>query len=157
MRKNKCFFCFLGSHIGSIECVLEHRTTAAAVDSNVLCNFLNKYPHQRDHLHVLTSFGPLPTYPIVFNSKLPGKTSLIIQTILRQWKPIWNSLHNRRKRCDWSGKIWYIMNACKMFSDPSKSVLQKVQMLKNACECGCKSFNCVVFERRTKNMGNSFA
>ena len=86
--KNKCFFCFLGSHIGSIECVLEHRTTAAAVDSNVLCNFLNKYPHQRDHLHVLTSFGPLPTYPIVFNSKLPGKRALIIQTALVQWQLI---------------------------------------------------------------------
>ena len=30
-------------------------------------------------------------------------------------------------------------DACEMFYDPSKSVLQMVQMLKNACECRCES------------------
>ena len=44
--------------------------------------------------------------------------------------------------------ILYIMNACKMFFDPSKSVLQMlhVQMLKIACECRCESYECVANE-----------
>ena len=46
------------------------------------------------------------------------------------------------------------MNACDMFYDPSKSVLQMVQMLKNAFECSCKSNLWVVNETRTQNMGN---
>ena len=46
------------------------------------------------------------------------------------------------------------MNASEMFYDPSKSVLQMVQMLANACECHCKSYECVEIETRTQNMGN---
>ena len=48
-------------------------------------------------------------------------------------------------------KIWYIVNVCKMFYDPSKSVLQ---MLKNACERHCESYECVANETRTQNLGN---
>ena len=39
-----------------------------------------------------------------------------------------------------------------MFYDPSKSVLQMLQILKNACECRCKSYQCVVNEKRMQNM-----
>ena len=42
------------------------------------------------------------------------------------------------------------MNACEMLKDPSKSVLQ---MLKNACECRCESYECVVNETQMLNMG----
>ena len=37
-----------------------------------------------------------------------------------------------------------------MFYDPSKSTLQ---MLKNACECRCESYECVANETRMQNMG----
>ena len=40
------------------------------------------------------------------------------------------------------------------FYDPRKSVLQILQMLKNACECHCESCECVSNEIRTQNMGN---
>ena len=46
------------------------------------------------------------------------------------------------------------MNACEMFYDPSKSVLQIIQMLKNACKCRCETYECVGNETRTQNMGN---
>ena len=42
------------------------------------------------------------------------------------------------------------MNACEMFYDPSKSVLQ---MLKNACECRCESYESAANERRMQSMG----
>ena len=37
-------------------------------------------------------------------------------------------------------EILYIMYACEMFYDPSKSVLQMLQMPKNACKCCCESY-----------------
>ena len=46
------------------------------------------------------------------------------------------------------------MNACELFYDPGKSVLQMVQMLKNACEYPCESYECVANETRTRRMGN---
>ena len=50
-----------------------------------------------------------------------------------------------RKWCDRSGKFHtVIMNACKMFYDTIKSVLQMLQMLKNAWE----SYKCVVNGKR---------
>ena len=49
------------------------------------------------------------------------------------------------------------MNASEMFYDPSKSVLQMVQILKNACKYRCESYECVVNETRTQNMGVLFA
>ena len=38
------------------------------------------------------------------------------------------------------------MNVCEMFYDPCKSVLQMIQMLKNACECCCESYECAANE-----------
>ena len=54
------------------------------------------------------------------------------------------------------------MNACKLIYNPCKSVLQMVQMLKNACEYCCESYDCVANEMRTcvanemrtRHMGN---
>ena len=50
-------------------------------------------------------------------------------------------------------QILCIMNACEMFYDPSESVLQLLQMLKNACECHCESYECDANETRMQNMG----
>ena len=50
-------------------------------------------------------------------------------------------------------EILYIMNACDMFYDPSKSVIQWLQMLKNACELHCESYECVGNETRMQNIG----
>ena len=50
-------------------------------------------------------------------------------------------------------EILSIMNACAMFYDPSKSVLQMLQMLKIACECRCESYEFFANETRMQNMG----
>ena len=47
------------------------------------------------------------------------------------------------------------MNACETFYEPSKSVLQMVKMLKNACECLCRSYECVANDMRTQNRGTN--
>ena len=44
-----------------------------------------------------------------------------------------------------------------MFNDLGKSVLQIIQMLKNACECHCESNECFANETRMQNMGIQFA
>ena len=57
-------------------------------------------------------------------------------------------------------EILYIMNVCEMFDDPSKSVIQMLQMLKNACECRCESYVrvvCVVNGTRLQTMFLIFA
>ncbi|WAR01314.1 hypothetical protein MAR_007872 [Mya arenaria] len=53
-----------GSHIGLIKSVLDGRVDVAAVDSNALHGFLTQHPNHVDDVHVINSFGPLPTYPI---------------------------------------------------------------------------------------------
>ena len=50
-------------------------------------------------------------------------------------------------------EILYIMNASEMFYDPSKSVLQMPQMLKNACEFRCEYYECVANDTRMHDMG----
>lgn len=98
MGFNSSFFSNLqetGSHIASIESLLDHRVTAAAVDSNVLFNYLAKHPHQKDLLHVFTSFGPLPSYPIVLNSGLPDDLKAKIT----------DSLLKMSKKNNWSKRL----------------------------------------------------
>lgn len=62
-----------GSHLASIRSVLDSRSDVAAVDSNVLAGFLLQHPHLKDNLTVISSLGPLPIYPVVFNNRLPDK------------------------------------------------------------------------------------
>jgi len=59
------------SHLQSIYMVLNKQTDAAAVDSNCLQIFLDRNPSFRDQISVLTSWGPLPPYPIVVNNNMP--------------------------------------------------------------------------------------
>lgn len=92
MGFNSSFFSNLqetGSHLASIQSVLDNRVTAAAVDSNVLFNYLAKIPGQKEHLQLFTSFGPLPTYPIVFNSRLPAELKTkITDSLIKMSKKI---------------------------------------------------------------------
>ena len=46
----------------------------------------------------------------------------------------------------------YLKNAWEMFYDPYKSVLQMMQMLANACECCCESYEYVANEMRTRRI-----
>ena len=50
-------------------------------------------------------------------------------------------------------EVLNIMNTCEMYYEPSESVLQMLQMLKNACECHWESYECVPNEMRMQNMG----
>ena len=67
-----------------------------------------------------------------------------------------NSQHNRSKMMRFVREILNIMNACERFYerfyDPS-FVLQMIQMLKNACEYHCESYEWVSNETRMQNMG----
>ncbi|KAK3083643.1 hypothetical protein FSP39_000684 [Pinctada imbricata] len=60
-----------GSHIRSLQMILDKKVDTAAIDSNVLKSFLKEHPEYREKLAVLTSFGPMPIYPIVFNARMP--------------------------------------------------------------------------------------
>lgn len=60
-----------GSHTKSIQMVVDKTVDTAAVDSTVLASYLRQNPKQKDAVTVLKSFGPLPIYPVVFNTRLP--------------------------------------------------------------------------------------
>ncbi|XP_069135816.1 uncharacterized protein [Argopecten irradians] len=60
-----------GSPLKSIQMVLNKTASSAAVDSTVLYNYLQQNPQHKENITVLKSFGPLPIYPVVFNSQLP--------------------------------------------------------------------------------------
>ncbi|KAG8261875.1 hypothetical protein J6590_064731 [Homalodisca vitripennis] len=71
--------------------VLQKQAEAAAVDSNTLAyNKVHLQDRGKD-LFVLESLGPLPPYPIVVNSRLPGElknklsTALLKLTDTRLW------------------------------------------------------------------------
>ncbi|GFQ98316.1 uncharacterized protein TNCT_469761 [Trichonephila clavata] len=71
--ENSSFFgniLYSGSHLDSIKMVIGKKVDAAAVDANCLAFFLERNSHLADEIKVLTSWGPLPPYPFVVNSKL---------------------------------------------------------------------------------------
>jgi phosphonate transport system substrate-binding protein len=59
-----------GSHLNSIEAVLQGQANAASIDSNVLRIKLQETPALRNTLRVIDSWGPYPIQPIVVNSNL---------------------------------------------------------------------------------------
>jgi phosphate/phosphite/phosphonate ABC transporter binding protein len=59
-----------GSHLNSIEAVLQGQADAAAIDSNVLRIRFRETPALRNTLSVIDSWGPYPIQPIVVNSNL---------------------------------------------------------------------------------------
>lgn len=62
-----------GSHLKSIKMILDNKADVAAIDSNVLKFYLQQNPQDEENLSTVTSLGPMPIYPIVFNSRLSGK------------------------------------------------------------------------------------
>lgn len=62
-----------GSHLKSIKMILDNKADVAAIDSNVLKFYLQQNPRDEENLSTVTSLGPMPIYPIVFNSRLSGK------------------------------------------------------------------------------------
>jgi phosphonate transport system substrate-binding protein len=59
-----------GSHLNSIEAILQGQADAAAIDSNVLRIRFRETPALRSTLRVIDSWGPYPIQPIVVNSSL---------------------------------------------------------------------------------------
>jgi phosphonate transport system substrate-binding protein len=59
-----------GSHLNSIEAVLNGKADAAAIDSNVLRIRSRETPALRNELRVIESWGPYPIQPVVVNSTL---------------------------------------------------------------------------------------
>jgi len=59
-----------GSHLDSIEAVLDGEADAAAIDSNVLRIRLREVPALSKKLRVIESWGPYPIQPVVVSSAL---------------------------------------------------------------------------------------
>jgi phosphonate transport system substrate-binding protein len=59
-----------GSHLNSIEAVLNGRADAAAIDSNVLRIRFREAPTLSKELRVIESWGPYPIQPVVVSSAL---------------------------------------------------------------------------------------
>lgn len=71
------------SHIDSLNLVLNRKCDATAIASDVLRLYLKKNPDLKNDLYVLTSWGPLPPYPIVVNSHIGTEAEqLIVQALL---------------------------------------------------------------------------
>ena len=69
--------CFdTGSHHNSIRMILSGTVDAAAIDSNVLRQWYLDHPSHQEELHTVTSLGPLPIQPIIFNTRLSGTSNI---------------------------------------------------------------------------------
>ena len=81
-----------GSHLNSIQMVATRQADVAAVDSNVLAYAMSKNPSLEEDIHVFTSLGPLPAYPIMVRSSLPAKDKAAIVEALLKMQDIapWN-------------------------------------------------------------------
>lgn len=84
-----------GSHRNSIKMVLDRKADIAAIDSNTLHYYLQEHPEGKDKIKVLTSFGPLPVHPIVFNKRLPAELK----------KKITDALLDLHNKPEWMNKL----------------------------------------------------
>ncbi|XP_070572444.1 uncharacterized protein [Ptychodera flava] len=74
MGENTSFFGHVlqsGSHLKSIKLILDQTVETAIIDSNCLAFQMKDNPEVARNIHVLTSFGPLPIYPIAVNARMP--------------------------------------------------------------------------------------
>ncbi|XP_071546507.1 uncharacterized protein [Panulirus ornatus] len=80
-----------GNHMKSIEMVVAKRAEVTAVDSLSLANYLTLHFYQTPELYLQESWGPLPPYPILVNSKLSeDKKNSIKEALLNIHKlPEW--------------------------------------------------------------------
>ncbi|XP_014672227.1 PREDICTED: uncharacterized protein LOC106812770 [Priapulus caudatus] len=87
MGENASFFGHIvetGSHIKSLEMILNSTVDGACIDSNVLASYLMKNPSMKDKLHVIASLGPLPAYPVVINKNLPESLKVALRDALQR-------------------------------------------------------------------------
>lgn len=70
------------SQLDSLYLILNGKCDASAVESNVLHVFLQQHPFFKDQLHVLTSWGELPPFPIVIDATCPPATEALISSEL---------------------------------------------------------------------------
>ncbi|XP_077996091.1 uncharacterized protein LOC144449433 [Glandiceps talaboti] len=71
-----------GSHVKSVKLVVDQTVECAAIDSNCLALQMKSDKEVAENIHILTSFGPLPVYPVAVNSRLPEKLKHDITTAL---------------------------------------------------------------------------
>lgn len=72
------------SHLESIRFILQRKAQATAVDSNALNMFLRENPDEKDQLHILESWGPLPPYAIAVRSSLSATVKQNIHKCLAE-------------------------------------------------------------------------
>jgi len=71
-----------GSHLRSLESIVQRDIDAAAIDSNVLRRFFVEHPEMEDQLRVVESWGPFPIQPIVLRSELSGLAAPIARALV---------------------------------------------------------------------------
>lgn len=94
MGENASFFGLTNSAVSHLQCiylVLNRQVDATAVDSNCLQIFLERNPNFKNQIHVLTSLGPLPPYPIVVNKNMSEelKTEIVEALLQMHTQPKW--------------------------------------------------------------------
>jgi len=99
MGENPSFFGNLlpsGSHLNSIQMIIQKQADAAAVDSNCLAIYMNRHPEAKDEIFQLMSWGPLPSLPIVVNARIPtAMKDKITKALLNMHLiPIWKKQLN---------------------------------------------------------------
>lgn len=86
-----------GSHMNSLQMILDYKVDAAAIDSNTLATYRKEFPERAEQITKIASFGPMPIQPIVFNKHLPdARKKQITEALLSMHtKPKWgDQLHH---------------------------------------------------------------
>lgn len=71
-----------GSHLRSIEAILQRDIDAASIDSNVLQRLFAENPALEDSLRVVESLGPFPIQPVVIRAELADLVDPICDALL---------------------------------------------------------------------------
>jgi len=71
-----------GSHLRSLEAIVQRDIDAAAIDSNVLQRFFVENPQMKRQLRVLESWGPFPIQPIVLRSAFADLAAPIARALV---------------------------------------------------------------------------
>ncbi len=71
-----------GSHLRSVQAILQRDIDAAAIDSNVLARLFVEVPELEDQLRVVETLGPFPIQPLVVRSELRDLAGPIANALL---------------------------------------------------------------------------
>jgi len=77
-----------GSHVKSLEEVIQGTTDATSVDSNALQMFYKMHPEYEGRLTTVCTWGPLPVHPVVVNSRMKGEMKEKIKEALLEMNKI---------------------------------------------------------------------